>query len=53
MGWGHMTFSGERLADLLVDPREDLDCEAKNWLDDPALNIGLFFPPRKNPGQFR
>ena len=23
----------ERLADLLVDPREDLDLEAKNWLD--------------------
>ncbi|MBO6636893.1 MAG: hypothetical protein JJ920_08190 [Roseitalea sp.] len=25
--------SRERLADLLVDPREDLDFEAKNWLD--------------------
>ncbi|MXY67795.1 MAG: hypothetical protein F4Y47_04465 [Acidobacteriia bacterium] len=23
----------ERLADLLVDPREDLDLEVKNWLD--------------------
>ena len=28
-----MTASGERLSDLLVDPREDLDCEVKNWLD--------------------
>ncbi|EPB7048693.1 TPA: helix-turn-helix domain-containing protein [Pseudomonas aeruginosa] len=28
-----MTVSRERLADLLVDPREDLDCEIKNWLD--------------------
>jgi hypothetical protein len=28
-----MTVSRERLADLLVDPREDLDCELKNWLD--------------------
>lgn len=28
-----MTVSRERLADLLVDPREDLDCEVKNWLD--------------------
>jgi hypothetical protein len=26
-------FSRERLADLLVDPREDLDFEVKNWLD--------------------
>lgn len=26
-------FSHERLADLLVDPREDLDFEVKNWLD--------------------
>ena len=26
-------ISRERLADLLVDPREDLDFEAKNWLD--------------------
>lgn len=25
--------SRERLADLLIDPREDLDCEIKNWLD--------------------
>lgn len=25
--------SRERLADLLVAPREDLDCEVKNWLD--------------------
>ena len=23
----------ERLADLLIDPREDLDFEVKNWLD--------------------
>ena len=23
----------QRLADLLVAPREDLDCEIKNWLD--------------------
>lgn len=28
-----MTISRERLADLLVDPREDLDYEIKNWLD--------------------
>lgn len=28
-----MKVSRERLADLLVDPREDLDCEVKNWLD--------------------
>lgn len=28
-----MTVSRERLADLLVDPRENLDCEIKNWLD--------------------
>ncbi|MCF8477816.1 MAG: ATP-binding protein [Pseudolabrys sp.] len=28
-----MTISRERLADLLVDPREDLDFEVKNWLD--------------------
>jgi len=26
-------FSRERLVDLLVDPREDLDFEVKNWLD--------------------
>ena len=26
-------ISRERLADLLVDPREDLDFEVKNWLD--------------------
>lgn len=26
-------FSRERLADLLIDPREDLDLEIKNWLD--------------------
>lgn len=26
-------FSPERLADLLIDPREDLDLEIKNWLD--------------------
>lgn len=26
-------FSRERLADLLIDPREDLDFEIKNWLD--------------------
>lgn len=26
-------FSRSRLADLLVDPREDLDFEIKNWLD--------------------
>lgn len=26
-------LSSERLADLLVDPREDLDFEIKNWLD--------------------
>lgn len=26
-------FSRERLTDLLVDPREDLDFEVKNWLD--------------------
>ena len=26
-------FSRERLADLLVDPREDLNFEVKNWLD--------------------
>jgi hypothetical protein len=26
-------FSRERLADLLLDPREDLDLEIKNWLD--------------------
>lgn len=38
VGCGHMTVSGERLADLLVDPREDLDCEAKNWLDLQGLN---------------
>ncbi|MEW8072141.1 MAG: hypothetical protein AB2826_17120 [Candidatus Thiodiazotropha sp.] len=28
-----LEFSHERLADLLVDPREDLDLEVKNWLD--------------------
>jgi len=28
-----MQVSHERLADLLVEPREDLDCEIKNWLD--------------------
>jgi hypothetical protein len=28
-----MTISRERLADLLIDPREELDCEIKNWLD--------------------
>lgn len=26
-------FSRERLADLLIDPREDLNFEIKNWLD--------------------
>jgi len=26
-------FSRERLADLLIDPREDLGLEVKNWLD--------------------
>jgi len=26
-------ISRERLADLLIDPREDLDLEIKNWLD--------------------
>ncbi|HWK32254.1 MAG TPA: hypothetical protein VNR51_01060 [Hyphomicrobium sp.] len=26
-------LSPERLADLLIDPREDLDLEIKNWLD--------------------
>lgn len=26
-------YSPERLADLLIDPREDLDLEIKNWLD--------------------
>ena len=28
-----MAISRERLSDLLVEPREDLDCEVKNWLD--------------------
>lgn len=28
-----MATSRERLADLLIDPREDLDCEVKNWLN--------------------
>lgn len=28
-----MTISRERLRDLLVDPREDLNFEVKNWLD--------------------
>jgi hypothetical protein len=28
-----MPISAERLADLLVDPREDLNVEIKNWLD--------------------
>lgn len=28
-----MAISRERLQDLLVDPREDLDFELKNWLD--------------------
>ncbi len=28
-----MEISLERIADLLVDPREDLDFEVKNWLD--------------------
>lgn len=28
-----MIITRERLTDLLVDPREDLDCEIKNWLD--------------------
>lgn len=27
------TVSRERLADLLIDPQEDLDFEVKNWLD--------------------
>lgn len=31
-------FSRERLADLLIDPREDLDLEIKNWLDLAANN---------------
>jgi predicted HTH transcriptional regulator len=26
-------FSSERLADLLIDPRENLNFEIKNWLD--------------------
>lgn len=33
-----MNISRERLADLLVDPREALDCEIKNWLDLQASN---------------
>lgn len=33
-----MATSRERLADLLVEPREDLDCEIKNWLDLQASN---------------
>lgn len=28
-----MEISRERLADLLIDPKEDLDFEVKNWLD--------------------
>lgn len=28
-----MIISRERLADLLVEPQESLDCEIKNWLD--------------------
>lgn len=28
-----MTISRERLADLLIDTQEALDCEVKNWLD--------------------
>ncbi|MFJ3374845.1 helix-turn-helix domain-containing protein [Pseudomonas sp. NPDC086112] len=28
-----MTVSRERLADLLIDTREALECEVKNWLD--------------------
>lgn len=28
-----MTISRERLADLLIEPNENLDCEIKNWLD--------------------
>ena len=28
-----MTVSRERLADLLIDTQEALDCEVKNWLD--------------------
>ena len=28
-----MTTTQSRLADLLVFPREDLDCEVKNWLN--------------------
>ena len=28
-----LEFSRERLSDLLIDPREDLDFEVKNWLD--------------------
>jgi hypothetical protein len=28
-----MTVIQQRLADLLMAPREDLDCEIKNWLD--------------------
>lgn len=31
-------FTPDRLADLLVDPREDLDVEFKNWLDLQANN---------------
>jgi hypothetical protein len=30
---GMMDVSPARLADLLIDPREDLDLEIKNWLD--------------------
>lgn len=29
----HMAYDPKRIADLLVAPREDLDCEVKNWLD--------------------
>ena len=36
--------SRERLADLLIDPREDLDFEVKNWLDlqDSNENKAIF-----------
>lgn len=33
-----MTLSRERLADLLIDPHESLDCEVKNWLDLQSSN---------------
>ena len=40
-------ITSERLDDLLVDPREDLDLEVKNWLDLQGNNNELIIPLQK------